>query len=310
MSKRIASLLSSATEIIAALDLGDALVGRSHECDFPAWVRELPCVTASRVHTSNPSAQIDAEIKRTLASGESVYRIDADLLRTLKPDLIVTQRQCEVCAVSPRDVQTALADWPGLKPQIVELNPNCLADLWADIRAVAAAARVRQVGETLIARLQGRIHAVTARASSADRHPRVACLEWLDPLMAAGNWMPELVALAGGVNLFGEAGRHSPWMMWEQLCESDPDVILLMPCGFDLDRTMQDLPLLTVRPGWSELAAVRSGRVFATDGNQYFNRPGPRLVDSVEILAEILHPGLFEPRHRESAWRLVAGHGA
>ncbi len=310
MSKRIASLLSSATEIIAALDLGEALVGRSHECDFPAWVRELPCVTASRVHTSSPSAQIDTEIKQTLTSGESVYRIDAELLRSLKPDLIVTQKQCEVCAVSPRDVQTALAGWPRPTPQIVELNPNCLADVWADIRAVSVAADVRHVGETLIASLQRRIRAVTARAGSAKRQPRVACLEWLDPLMAAGNWMPELVALAGGVNLFGQAGRHSPWMTWDQLRESDPDVILLMPCGFDLDRTLQDLPLLTARPGWSELAAARSGRAFVTDGNQYFNRPGPRLVDSLEILAEILHPELFEPYHRESAWRLAVGHGA
>lgn len=310
MSKRIVSLLSSATEIIAALDLGDALVGRSHECDFPAWVRELPCVTASRVHTSSPSTQIDAEIKGILAAGESVYRVDAQLLRTLKPDLIATQKQCEVCAVSPRDVQAALVGWTGQTPRIVELNPNCLADVWADIHAVAEAAGVREVGETLVARLQQRIHAISSRADSAERRPRVACLEWLEPLMAAGNWMPELVDLAGGISLFGEVGRHSPRMTWDQLRQSDPDVILLMPCGFDLARTMQDLSLLTARSEWCDLSAVRRGRVFATDGNQYFNRPGPRLVDSVEILAEILHPELFESRHRDIAWRLVSSHGA
>lgn len=309
MSLRIVSLLSSATEIIAALYLGDQLVARSHECDFPPWVRELPCVTASRVRVSSPSGAIDAEIKQTLAAGESVYRIDAEILRRLRPDLIVTQKQCEVCAVSPRDVQLALAGWPGPKPRIVELNPNCLDDVWTDICAVAAAADVSQRGNSLVADLQDRIQSIASRTAAASK-PRVACLEWLDPLMAAGNWTPELVALAGGINLLGEAGRHSPWMTWNQLQDADPDLIVLSPCGFDLARTLQDVPLLTAQAGRFELRAVRANRVFATDGNQFFNRPGPRLVDSLEILAEILHPDLFEPRHCGSAWLPVASLGA
>jgi iron complex transport system substrate-binding protein len=180
---------------------------------------------------------------------------------------------------------------------VVSLNPNSLADVWADIRAVAAGCEVRDCGEKLVADLRSRMRMVADRAAGLPL-PTVACIEWIDPLMAAGNWVPELVDLAGGTNQFGEAGKHSPWMTWEDLVERDPDVIVVMPCGFDLDRTRAELPALTGRSGWANLKAVRTGRVWAADGNAYFNRPGPRLVEALEMLAGAFHPEAFHFGHR------------
>jgi iron complex transport system substrate-binding protein len=218
--------------------------------------------------------------------------------------VIVTQAQCEVCAVSLRDVERAVCDWLGSRPRVVTLNPNRLADVWDDIARVAEALSVPERGEALVRRLRGRMAAVTAEVGALPR-PTVACLEWIDPLMAAGNWVPELVEMAGGVNLFGTAGAHSPWMTWEQLRDRDPEVIVAMPCGFDLARTRAEMAHLTNRPDWGALRAVRAGRVCATDGNQFFNRPGPRLVESLEILAEIFNPGVFARGHRGPAWQPV-----
>jgi iron complex transport system substrate-binding protein len=217
--------------------------------------------------------------------------------------VIVTQSQCEVCAVSERDVEEAVCDWLEDRPRIISLAPSALADVWADIERVAAALGAPEQGATLVAALQQRIEAIAAEGRLLRERPRVACIEWLDPLMAAGNWMPELVEMAGGVNLFGETGKHSPWMDWDDLVAADPDAILVLPCGFDIERTRRDLGLLTRRPGWNHLRAVRSGRVYLTDGNQYFNRPGPRLVESLEILAEVLHPDRFHFGHQGHGWQ-------
>jgi iron complex transport system substrate-binding protein len=288
---RIVSLLASATEIACALGLEDRLVGRSHECDFPDSIKRLPVCTSPKFAVTGSSADIDRRVKETLQSDTSVYAVDADLLDELRPDVIVTQAQCEVCAVSLRDVQSAVVRMRA-RPRIVSLNPNSLADVWADIRAVAAGCGVPDRGETLVTTLQDRMRAVANRTAYLAR-PTVACIEWIDPLMAAGNWVPELVELAGGINLFGEPGKHSPWMTCHDLVRRDPDVIVVMPCGFDLERTKAELPVLTTRPGWSELKAVRTGRVWAADGNAYFNRPGPRLVEALEMLAEAIHPGSF-----------------
>ena len=285
---RIVSLLASATEIVTALGLGDQLVGRSHECDFPEWIRHLPVCTSPKFSVTGSSADIDRRVKETLQSEPSVYAVDAGLLDELRPDVIITQAQCEVCAVSLRDVQRAIAGMR-TQPRIVSLNPNSLADVWADIRAIAAGCGVADRGEALIADLQRRLQTVADRVAGLPR-PTVACIEWIDPLMAAGNWVPELVELAGGVNLFGEAGKHSPWMTWDDLAARDPEVIVVMPCGFDLPRTKSELWALTGRPGWSILKAVRTGRVWAADGNAYFNRPGPRLVEALEMLAAAFHP--------------------
>lgn len=289
---RIASLLASATEIVCALGARDRLVARSHECDFPPDVTELPAVTAPKLDTGRPSIDIDRDVKALLEQALSVYRVEAETLRTLRPDLVVTQTQCEVCAVSENDVVAALASWTGVKPGIVSLRPDGLSDVFADIERVAAAIGSVKEGAALVAAMKARLDAVAARTAALAK-PGVACIEWIEPLMAAGNWMPELVAIAGGRNLFGEAGRHSPWMTLEALVAADPDVIVVLPCGFDIPRCRAEMPALTSKAEWRALRAVREGRVYLTDGNQYFNRPGPRLADSAEILAEILHSEEF-----------------
>jgi iron complex transport system substrate-binding protein len=237
--------------------------------------------------------------------GLSVYRVDGERLRELEPDVIVTQAHCEVCAVSLREVERTVCAWLRACPRLVSLTPNCLADLGVGIGQVADALDASEAGGELTARLFGRIEEVAGRARTLAPRPTVACVEWLDPLMAAGNWMPELVELVGGVNLFGVPGKHAPWMTWEELVARDPDVVALMPCGFDMDRTERELGLLRDRPEWPRLRAVRTGRVFVTDGNQFFNRPGPRLVESLEILAELLHPDHFAFGHEGKGWRRV-----
>jgi iron complex transport system substrate-binding protein len=302
---RIVSLIASATEMVCALGFEADLVGRSHECDFPESVKRLPVCTAPKFHVEGSSLEIDQRVKALLQDATSVYRVDEELLRQLRPDVIVTQAQCEVCAVSLRDVEAAVCRWVDAPVRVVSLNPNALADVWTDLRAVAAALGMPQRGEELVWQYHQRIDAIADRARGLAARPTVACLEWIEPLMAAGNWMPELVELAGGVNLFGSAGKHSPWMTWQQLRERDPDVIVALPCGFDLAKTRSEMSTLTRLPDWPELRAVRAGRAFVTDGNQYFNRPGPRLVESLEILAEVLHPGAFHFGHEGTGWQRV-----
>lgn len=299
---RIVSLIASATEIVAALGFTSSLVGRSHECDFPASVRDLPVCTSPRFDVHARSDVIDRSVKALLEQALSVYHVDAGMLATLRPDVIVTQSQCEVCAVSTRDVEEALCSWVDSRPRIVSCQPDGLADVWSDIRRVADALGAPARGESLVQALTDRMAAVATRAAEAPRRPTVACVEWIEPLMASGNWMPELVEMAGGHNLFGEAGRHAPWMSFDDLCARDPDVIIALPCGFDIARTQEEMPLLTAREGWSSIRAVREGRVYITDGNQYFNRPGPRLAESLEILGEIIHPDCFDFGHRGRAW--------
>jgi iron complex transport system substrate-binding protein len=300
---RIVSLIASATEIVCALGFEDHLVSRSHECDFPEGVTRLPVCTAPKFEPDGTSYEIDQRVKAIVQEGLAVYRVDGALLRELEPDVIVTQSQCEVCAVSLRDVERAVCAWLSTCPRLVSLEPNCLADVWKDIEKVADALGCPERGAELVGRLQSRLEAVSRMACSLAGRPTVACVEWVDPLMAAGNWMPELVDLAGGTNLFGEAGRHSPWMTWAELYQRDPEVIVLLPCGFDIARCRRDLPLLQQKPEWPALRAVREGRVFVTDGNQYFNRPGPRLVESLEILAELIHPEMFHFGHEGSGWQ-------
>jgi len=300
---RIASLIASSTEIVCALGFADDLVGRSHECDFPQSVKALPVLTAPKFPTDGTSYEIDQRVKAILAEGLSVYRVDSDRLRALRPDVIVTQSQCEVCAVSLRDVEEAVCTWIDSRPKIVSCEPNALGDVWNDVRRVAAALGADDRGERLVAELGARIDAIVDRTRAIADEPSVAVVEWIDPLMAAGNWMPELIEMAGGVSLFGEAGKHSPWMSLEDLASRDPDWILVIPCGFDIERTRAEMPTLERRAEWRHLRAVREGRVVLGDGNQYFNRPGPRLVESLEILAEILHPDVFRFGHQGSGWQ-------
>jgi iron complex transport system substrate-binding protein len=300
---RIVSLIASATEIVAGLGFGESLVGRSHECDYPPeLVAKIPALTAPRFATDGSSADIDRRVKDVIKDGLSVYRVDGAMLRALAPDVIVTQAQCEVCAVSLADVEAAVAGWVGQTVKIVSCEPNRLEDVWRDIAKVADALGAAARGSALVGRLKARIDTIARRAAELPDRPRLACIEWIDPLMAAGNWMPELVALAGGASVFGEAGTHAPWLSWEALAQADPDAVLVMPCGFDIARSLEELPALARRPQWAELKAVKVGRVFVADGNQYFNRPGPRLVESLEILAELLHPEAFRFGHAGRGW--------
>jgi len=299
---RVISLIASATEIVCALGFESQMAGRSHECDFPASVKRLPVCTSPKFEVEGLSYEIDQRVKAILQEALSVYRVDADLLERLQPTHIITQSQCEVCAVSLKDVEQAVCQFTGSQPVVVSLEPNALADVWSDIRRVASALNAPERGEELVARLRRRMGEIVAKARTVVLRPTVACVEWIDPLMAAGNWMPELVEMAGGVNLFGEVGKHSPWMSWEELVEADPDVIFISPCGFDIERTMEETNLLTGKPEWDGLKAVKSNRVFVADGNQYFNRPGPRLVESLEILAELFHPELFHFGHQDKGW--------
>jgi iron complex transport system substrate-binding protein len=304
---RIVSLIASATEIVCALGFEKQLVGRSHECDFPESVRRLPVCTEPKFAVVGSSYEIDQRVKAIVQESLSVYRVDGMLLRDLEPEVIVTQAQCEVCAVSLHEVERIVCAWLRQCPKLVSLMPNSLADVWADIDRVAEALGEPERGVELTRQLQTRMNAIADKTRVLSRRPTVACIEWIEPLMAAGNWMPELVALAGGVNRFGDAGKHSPWLTWEQLVAADPDVIFLSPCGFDMARTCEELHLLTEKPEWPRLAAVQGQRVFVADGNAFFNRPGPRLVESLEILAEMLHPDAFAFGHEGTGWQRVEG---
>lgn len=299
---RIVSLIPSATEIVCALGFRDHLAGRSHECDYPGGLSALPVLTRPKMNPDAPSAQIDRDVRNLVENALSVYEVDAPGLKQVLPEVIVTQTQCEVCAVSRKDVEGALADWSDVATRIVSLEATDLEGLWSDIRRVAAALDAGDKAEEIITALTGRCTAIAAVATNLLPKPRVAMIEWVDPLMAAGNWIPTLVGMAGGDNLFGSSGAHSPWLDWEVLRDADPDVIVVIPCGYDIARARQDLDMLVAKPEWKNLAAVKSGQVFIADGNQYFNRPGPRLVESLEILAEILHPEIFSFGHESTGW--------
>ena len=302
---RVASLIPSATEIVCALGRREALVARSHECDHPDGVEALPALTEPKIDLDGSSREIDARVRSLLEDALSVYRVDADRLQSLRPDVILTQTQCDICAVHLRDVETAVCSWMEQEPDVVALEPECLADVWTDIKRVGDALGQAAAGRALVRSLTDRMRVLDQNTPSADDPdaPAVACIEWVNPLMLARGWMPELVRRAGGVPV--SAGGTPPptgEAAWELLKRRDPDVIVVMACGFGIERTARELPALTDHPAWGDLQAVRRERVFVADGNHYFNRPGPRLADALEILAEILHPALRSASHRGSGW--------
>jgi iron complex transport system substrate-binding protein len=262
----------------------------------------LPACTESKLDPARSSGEIDRQVKSLLQDALSIYRVDVARLRALRPDVILTQAQCEVCAVSLPEVERAVAEWAEARPRVISLSPQRLADVWSDILNVAQSLDAEKRGKTLVKQLKYRVADVMMKTAQVKRLPSVACIEWLEPLMAAGNWVPELVEFAGGLNLFGEAGKHSPSLNWEAVKEHDPEIIVAMSCGYDLARTRQEFPVLARHADWSKLRAVRTKRVNLTDGNQYFNRPGPRLDESLEILAEMFHPELFHFDHQGRGW--------
>ncbi len=287
---RVVSLLPSATEIVCALGLGENLVGVTHECDFPPFVADLPRVTHTLIPHDAPSREIDALVRERLKTQRALYTLDMPTLERLAPDLIVTQALCDVCAVAEAEVTAAACSLPG-RPKVINLEPMSLGEVLDTLVAVGAAAGVPDRAEAVVSDLRRRIDTVAARSTSVTR-PRVVLLEWLDPPFSCGHWSPELVRLAGGDEVLGRARHPSRTLKWEEVVVAQPDVLVIACCGFSRERTLDDLPGLASRPGWAELPAVRSGRVFITDGNAYFSRPGPRLVDSLEILAHVLHPDL------------------
>jgi iron complex transport system substrate-binding protein len=298
---RVVSLIASATEIVCALGCRHQLIGRSHECDYPPDVLQLPVLTAPKFKVEGASADIHERVRAIVRDGLSVYRVDGEALKSLEPDIIVTQDHCEVCAVSLADVAAATRTWTGRHAAIVSLKPDSLSDVYRDIARVARALDVPEAGERVIAAMQARLAAVRTQVAGRPR-PRVAFIEWVEPLMAGGNWMPELIDIAGGHNLFGEAGTHSGWMRWDELLAADPDVMVVAPCGYGLARCLEELPLLEANPGWCNIAAVKNHRVYFVDGNAYFNRPGPRLAESAELLVELLHPEVAGRTYEGAAW--------
>jgi iron complex transport system substrate-binding protein len=287
---RIVSLLPSATEIVCALGLEDRLVGVTHECDFPPPVRALPKVTRTLVPTGAPGAVIDALVRDRLAARSALYSLDAAMLERLRPDLIVTQALCDVCAVAEDEVKEAACRLPG-GPRVLNLEPETLDQVLACIAEVARAAGVAGRAAGVVAALRARVDAVVARTRAVARRPRVALLEWLDPPFSTGHWNPELIRLAGGEDGLGRAGAKSVALRWEDVVAYRPEVVVIACCGFTAERAMEEASALAGVAGWADLPAVRDGRVFVTDGAAYFSRPGPRLVDSLELLAHVLHPG-------------------
>lgn len=299
---RIVSLLPSCTEIVCALGCAERLVGRSHECDYPEEITSLPVCTSARVDSAASSAAIDSQIKSILQSALSIYELNMERLLELRPDLILTQDQCAVCAVSLDDLKKSLPQALARSAKIVSVAPLRLADVWADMQTIADALSVTEAGRTLLSRLKNRVVDVILKTCMIKKKPSVVCLEWLEPLMTAGNWVPEMVELAGGRDVSGQPGRPSAGLEWKNLAQLDPDMIVLMPCGFELDRTRREAAVLRDRPEWRALRAVKSRNAFVTDGSHYFNRPGPRVVESIEILAEILQPKLFSFGHESRGW--------
>ena len=291
---RIISLLASATEIVCSLGLADELVGISHECDFPLEITSKPRVTRSAIDSNSlTSREIDQAVHAQQESGHGLYELDTQLMAKLEPDLLITQGLCEVCAVSHSLVRQTLPELP-TRPRVLSLSPQHLADVLSDIKTIGDFTGCQAEARKLITSLRTRLDRVAMKTANLTRVSRVFCLEWLDPPWTAGHWVPEMVGLAGGMDPLMVAGLPSRQSSWHEISESRPDVIVVMPCGFDLARTFAETARTDWPPEWPELPAVQQGRVWAVNGSAYFNRAGPRLFTGLEILAEMLHPELFQ----------------
>ncbi len=283
---RVISLLASGTEIVCALGAGDSLVGRSHECDNPPWVRQLPVCSEPTFDVTVSSRAIDAEVNRRIRSGEPLYALDATLITELRPDLLITQAHCEVCAVTPGDMERSGCPQPAAN--VLALTAGTLNGIFEGIQRVAAALGMEEAGRTLVQRERDRLDAVR-RSTAGRRRPSVVLLEWIDPIFAMGNWGPELVEIANSDLRIGKIGQHSTAIPWSDVVDADPEFLIVAPCGFDLKRTLAERSVLEDLPGWNDLRAVQSGRMAYADGNLLFNRSGMTVSRTAEVLAEILH---------------------
>ncbi len=302
MQTKIISLLPAATEIVCALGLEANLVGRSHECDFPETVKQLPVCCEANFPDGLSSAAIDVKVKEILADALSVYSVKREVVKQLAPDVVITQAQCEVCAVSLKEVEEALENYLDKEARIISLQPNSLDDIFNDIKTIADGLNATEAGNNLLEELRERVDIIRHKLKFIENKPTVACIEWLEPLMLSGNWVPDLVSIAGGTSVLTATGKHSPYVEWDDIRLQDPDILVVMPCGFPIHRTLKEIDLLLQLPGFSELKAVKNNRVYIADGNQYFNRPGPRIVDSIEILAEIINPKQFSFGYEGDGW--------
>lgn len=300
--KKIISLLPAATEIVCALGLENQLLGRSHECNYPESISSLPVCSSARFLSGASSEEIDKQVKETLAEALSIYSVDKEVVRNLNPDVVITQAQCEACAVSLKDVEEALEDLLEKDAEVISLKPETLQDILNEILEIAKKLGVPERGVALVEELQERIDLIHHKLKFVENRPKVACIEWLNPLMIAGNWTPQLIEIAGGTPVLGLAGKHSPRVKPEDLLVANPDIIVVAACGFSIERTLQEINLLLELPGWNEMAAVKNNQVYIADGNQYFNRPGPRIVDTIEMLAEIIQPKQFVFGYEGSGW--------
>ena len=299
---KIVSLLPSATEIVAALGLAEHLVGRSHECDWPVGLDHLPVLTQPKMNPQAAAAIIDRDVRALVEDGVSVYNLNADAIRALQPDFVITQSQCELCAVSLTEVEAALQDWLGEETsQLVSLEPMTLADVADDIAKTGAALGVDERAAALNTEMADGFAALRAKTAPL-RKRKLFFMEWTVPLMGAGNWMPETIAAAGGEVVLGQEGVHSPTVSMADIAASDPDVIVVGPCGFSIQRAAEELAAITDDAAWQNLRAVKNNAVYLVNGNHFFNRPGPRLLQSAQIIAEILHPDIFAPDNHGTGW--------
>jgi iron complex transport system substrate-binding protein len=297
---RIVSLLASGTEIVCGLGAGKNLVGRSHECDNPAWVRRLPVCSHPAFDVQITSREIDTEVRRRIKHNEPLYYVDAELITRLDPDVLITQEHCEVCAVTPRDV--ARTGCEGLAKQVLALSAGSVQGIYAGILAVGKAISRLSAARKLVANLERRIDAL-CQAVRLKKAPSVIILEWTDPIFPTGNWGPQLVEVANGKLLLGDKGEHSHAISWERVRQANPDYLIIAPCGYNLSRSVREIPILEALPGWFQLSAVKNDRVFFADGNKFFNRSGPTIAETAEIIAEILHGFRFGKTWEARAWQ-------
>jgi iron complex transport system substrate-binding protein len=303
MEKKIVTLIPSATEIVAFLGEKEFIIGRSHECDYPNDLNKIPKLTSPKIDVDGTSGQIHKQIGIILERSLSVYKVDIEKLKKLSPDFIVTQAHCEVCAVSFSEVKNIAREHLGENTKIISLQPNTLNEVFDDIRRVAKDLGINNNhNNQLVKNLEIRLNNIKDKTKKYKR-PNVACIEWIDPLMAAGNWIPEMVHISGGEDVFGKKEKDSHWVEFDEIQKHNPDIIIFIPCGFDLKKTNEEVKnLLLSKTPWHDLKAFKDKKIFITDGNQYFNRPGPRLIESLEIFAEIIHPEFFNFEHQNKGW--------
>ena len=303
-SYRIVTLIPSATEIVAFLGLKNSIIGRSHECDYPHGLNHIAKLTSPKINVDGTSGEIDKQINVILENSLSVYKVDVEKLKDLNPDYIITQAHCEVCAVSFAEVENIVSQNLKKNTKIISLQPNTLNDVFNDIKKVAKELNIENENNNkLIKTLDERLKNIEKLSSEQKNKPVVACIEWIDPLMIAGNWIPEMVEIAGGKNILGKSGNDSHWIKFKEIVNQNPEIIIFLPCGFNIEKTKEEVKKMFKQNNeWQSLKAVKNKKIFVADGNQFFNRPGPRLVESLEIFAEIINPKLFNFNHKKNGW--------